>query len=382
MSIPIPSNSDKAPNKSNKREKEESLWDFMNRDISLFEAKFSTKNKLVFYGQLETLLSAGLDIRAALEMIELSFNKTKDQQVVQYLLNQVVAGDSLSESMAKSKHFTIYEQYNIQIGEESGKLTTILQDLSDFFEKSIRYQRQLTGALAYPIFVLSFSVLAVLFLLRFLVPMFSGIYGRTGQDLPYLTDLVVHLSEWIGLLLPYFIGLISMIFVTLYWQRKSIWYKKMMGWVLLHIPLFGKIIQKIYLTRLCQAMALLLQAGVTLLHTIKLVRQMIDFHPISTSLSETEKQIFQGKDLHETLANYSFYPQQTIALIKVGEESGRLYLMFDRLAKRYSEEVDQQTAIIGALIEPILIVLLGGVVAIILVAMYLPLFKMSTSMGF
>ena len=382
MSIPIPSNSDKAPNKSNKREKEESLWDFMNRDISLFEAKFSTKNKLVFYGQLETLLSAGLDIRAALEMIELSFNKTKDQQVVQYLLNQVVAGDSLSESMAKSKHFTIYEQYNIQIGEESGKLTTILQDLSDFFEKSIRYQRQLTGALAYPIFVLSFSVLAVLFLLRFLVPMFSGIYGRTGQDLPYLTDLVVHLSEWIGLLLPYFIGLISMIFVTLYWQRKSIWYKKMMGWVLLHIPLFGKIIQKIYLTRLCQAMALLLQAGVPLLHTIKLVRQMIDFHPISTSLSETEKQIFQGKDLHETLANYSFYPQQTIALIKVGEESGRLYLMFDRLAKRYSEEVDQQTAIIGALIEPILIVLLGGVVAIILVAMYLPLFKMSTSMGF
>jgi type IV pilus assembly protein PilC len=109
---------------------------------------------------------------------------------------------------------------------------------------------------------------------------------------------------------------------------------------------------------------------------------MIDFQPISISLEDTEKQVFQGKELYETLAKYPFYPQQTIALIKVGEESGRLHLMFDRLAKRYSEEVDQQTAIIGSLIEPILIVLLGGIVAIILVAMYLPLFKMSTSMDF
>jgi type IV pilus assembly protein PilC len=354
----------------------------MNRDINLLSPKFNTKKKLVLYGQLETLLSAGLDIQAALEMIELSFKKTKDQQVIQNLREYIIEGYSLSESMSKSKHFTIYEQYNIQIGEESGKLTIILKDLSDFFEKSLKYQRQLTGALAYPIFVLSFSVLAVLFLLHFLVPMFSGIYGRTGQNLPYLTELVVDLSEWVGILLPYFIGLIISTILVFYWQRKTLWYKKMMGWVLLHIPLFGKIVQKIYLTRFCQAMALLLQAGVPLLSTIKLVKQMIDFQPISISLEDTEKQVFQGKDLYETLAKYPFYPQQTIALIKVGEESGKLYLMFDRLAKRYSEEVDQQTAIIGSLIEPILIVLLGGVVAIILVAMYLPLFKMSTSMGF
>lgn len=368
--------------KKPKKVSEGSFWDFMNKDISLFSSKFNTKKKLVLYGQLETLLSAGLDIQAALEMIELSFNKTKDQQVVKNLRELVIEGHSLSESMSKSKHFTIYERYNIQIGEESGKLTIILKDLSDFFEQSLKYQRQLTGALAYPIFILSFSVLAVLFLLRFLVPMFSGIYGRTGQNLPYLTDLVVRLSEWIGVLLPYFLVLIVGTIAILYWQKKALWYKKMMGWVLLHIPLLGKIVQKIYLTRFCQAMALLLQAGVPLLSTIKLVKQMIDFQPISISLEDTEKQVFQGKELYETLAKYPFYPQQTIALIKVGEESGRLHLMFDRLAKRYSEEVDQQTAIIGSLIEPILIVLLGGIVAIILVAMYLPLFKMSTSMDF
>jgi len=380
MSIPLPTNT----NTTNAPEQQSSTswWGFMNQDIQFFEPKFGASKKLVLYSQLETLLTSGLDIQAALELIEHSFKKKKDRKKIASLRAAVVSGSSLSESMEKDGHFSIYEQYSIQIGEETGRLTAILKDLSAFFEKTLSYKRQLTGALAYPIFVLTFSMLAVLFLLRYLVPMFSGIYSRFKQELPWLTQVVVYLSELIGVLIPYLFVGFALVISFAYWQRKELWFKKTAGWIMMRIPLFGNIIQKIYLTRFCQAMALLLQSGVPLLNAIKLVRQMIDFYPISHSLEETEKKILQGAQLHDVLKNYKFYPPQALALIKVGEESGKLYLMFERLSVTYSEEVDQQTTVIGSLIEPVLILVLGCVVAVILVAMYLPLFKMSTSMGF
>jgi len=379
MSIQLPSKptSNKAAAKTGS-----GLWDFMNRDIQFFEPKFGIKKKLVLYGQLETLLSSGLDIQASLELIEQSFKKAKDQAVVRKLHDSIVAGKSFSESIEMQEHFSLYEQYSVQIGEETGRLHPILKDLSNFFEKTLGYQRQLTGALAYPIFVLTFSVFAVLFLLRYLVPMFSGIYGRFKQELPWLTQQVVHLSDAIAILMPYFLVGTLITIIGLYTQREKLWFRKGLGWVMLHIPLFGKIIQKVYLARFCQAMALLLVSGVPLLNALKLVKQMINFYPISNSLEQTEQQVFQGAALHSTLAQFSIYPTQALALIKVGEESGKLHLMFERLASQYTAEVDQQTAIIGSLIEPILIVVLGSIVAVILVAMYLPLFKMSTSMGF
>ncbi|WMX12603.1 type II secretion system F family protein [Aureispira sp. CCB-E] len=380
MSIQLPQK--KATKAVPKDSTKTSIWSFMNRDIQFFEPKFGIKKKLVLYGQLETLLGSGLDIQASLELIEQSFKKKQDQALIRGLKESIVKGKSLSESMAELGKFSIYEQYSVQIGEETGRLHLILRDLSSFFEKTLSYQRQLTGALAYPVFVLSFSVLAVLFLLRYLVPMFSGIYGRFKQELPSLTQMVVNLSGWVGVLMPYLLISVLLLIVGAYSQREKLWYRKMMGWVLSHIPLFGGIIQKVYLSRFCQAMALLLAAGVPLLNALKLVQQMINFYPVSSSLKKTEQAVFQGAQLHEVLSQFDFYPPQALALIKVGEESGKLDMMFERLARQYTEEVDQQTAVIGSLIEPVLIVFLGGIVAVILVAMYLPLFKMSTSMGF
>lgn len=380
MSIQLPQK--KAIKAVPKDSKKSSIWSFMNQDIQFFEPKFGIKKKLILYGQLETLLSSGLDIQASLELIEQSYKKKQDQALVKALKDSVVKGKSLSESMETLGKFSIYEQYSIQIGEETGRLNLILKDLSNFFEKTLSYKRQLTGALAYPIFVLSFSLLAVLFLLRYLVPMFSGIYGRFKQELPTLTKMVVSLSDWIGVLMPYLFLSFFLLIIAAYSQRQKLWFRKMISWTMLHIPLFGGIIKKVYLSRFCQAMALLLVSGVPLLNALKLVQQMINFYPISSSLAQTEKEVLQGAQLHEVLRQFRFYPPQALALIKVGEESGKLHLMFERLAAQYTEEVDQQTAVIGSLIEPVLIVFLGGIVAVILVAMYLPLFKMSTSMGF
>lgn len=380
MSLPLPQK--KSVRTATTAAPKTTIWAAMNRDIQLFEPKFGLKKKLTLYGQLETLLQSGLDLQASLELIEQSFKKKQDQALVRALKDAIVTGKSFSESMELVGKFSVYERYSIQIGEESGRLQQVLRDLHGFFEKTLRYQRQLTGALAYPIFVLTFSVLAVLFLLRYLVPMFSGIYGRFQQDLPPLTQFVVNLSNWIGTALPYILGLVLLLLLGGYSQRRQVWFQRAKGWLLLRIPLFGGIIQKVYLARFCQAMTLLLVSGVPLLNALRLVKQMIHFYPVSTTLAQAEQAVFQGTQLHDALRTFTFYPPQALALIQVGEESGKMPNMFDRLAQQYTEEVDQQTAVIGSLIEPILIVFLGGIVAVILVAMYLPLFKMSTSMGF
>jgi type IV pilus assembly protein PilC len=296
-------------------------------------------------------------------------------------MKQIVAGSSLSESMRQTTLFSEYEIFSVEIGEESGKLNEVLLNLSDFFQKTIRYRRQLTSALAYPLFVLGFSFFALWFLLRYLVPMFSGVYARFGSELPSLTRWVVSLSDGIRIYGPYFFILVAAGGFFLFTQRKQLWWRRFFASFLLRLPIFGGIIHKLFLARFCQSMSLLLGARVPLLQAVELIKQMIDFYPIEKALEQTHRNIIQGESLHKSLAAFPFFPAAFIALARVGEESGKLDIMFERLAKTYNADVDQRTQVIGSLIEPILIVFLGLIVALILVAMYLPLFKLSMNMG-
>lgn len=382
MPIELPDFQQNSNPKDSKEQESSSFWDFMNRDIQLFGGnKFSNKKKLAFYEELEVLLTAGLDIQRALELIQEGQSKKKDAALFQQIIDYIIAGSTLSEALEKTKQFSLYEIYSIQIGEESSRLKQVLKQLADFFQKSLKYRRQLVGALSYPVFVLSFSLLAVFFLLRYLVPMFSGIYGRFGNDLPTLTQYVVNLSEWIGNYAPYAFLTMIVIGLGIYSQRKRDQVRQATAWLLLKLPIFGGIIQRIYLARFCESMSLLLAAKVPLLQAVALVRKMIRFYPIERSLESTETQILQGEFLYAALQQFPFYPKRLNALIRVGEESGKLDSMFKKLAEQYNAEVDQKTAVIGNLIEPILIIVLGLVVGIVLVAMYLPLFNMSSNMG-
>ena len=147
------------------------------------------------------------------------------------------------------------------------------------------------------------------------------------------------------------------------------------------IPIFGNIFRKIYLSRFCQSMYFLLGSNVPLLKAVGLVKKMVGFYPIECSLEQAEKDILEGDSFHSSLEKSSFYPARLIALLKVGEEASSLDTMFQKLANQYNSEVEQKTATIGNLIEPVLIVGLGFLVGFILVAMYLPLFQLSVGVG-
>ncbi len=361
--------------------KNSSWWDWLNRDISLSSNAWNAKKKVTFYDAMHTLLSSGLDIQNALQLAVYNFNKPKDKNLVEQIRQTMLQGAALSEALEKTGYFSVYEVFSVKIGEESGKLLEVLEQLSSFFNKSLRYQRQLTSALAYPVFVLGFSGLAVFFLLRYLVPMFSGIYGRFGQELPALTRTIVYLSELMGLYTPLAMACLLGLIGTIYWQRKQLWWRKTSAWLLLHIPVIGKIVHNVYLARFCESMFLLLSARVPLLQAVQLVSQMMQFYPVEQALVASEKQILQGTSLQDALSQHAFFPPTMLALIRVGEESGKLDFMFKRLSENLHNDIDHQTALLGSLLEPILIIFLGVLVAVVLVAMYLPLFQMGTSFG-
>jgi len=350
----------------------------LTKEIHLFGNGVGAKMKASFYSDLNMLLLAGLDIQKALELIESNQKKKPQKEFIQKIGQRIIEGESLSQALNHSGKVSEYEIYSLEIGEETGRLNDVLGELSGFYEKTLKYRRQLFGALSYPLFVVGFAFLVVFFMLKYLVPLFSDIYNRFGGDLPMLTQKIIFLSDWLGANSIYlFLGFIGII-GFFYLQKGKLWFRKSSAFVLLRMPIFGSIIKNVYLSRFCQSMYFLLNSKVPLLRAVQLVQKMIRIYPIENSLEQTKEDVLQGKLLYESLGAFAFYPKQVIAMLQVGEEAGNLDLIFKKLADQYSEEVEQKTAVLGSLIEPVLIVGLGAIVGVILIAMYLPLFQMSS----
>lgn len=365
--------------KTSKRDNSFSSW--MNKDIQLFGNGLGLKQKETFYSELYILLSAGLDIKKALNIISDNKKKKKEKALSNNIEEIIINGASLSEAMYQTGKFSDYEIYSIQIGEESGQLIPVLKELNLFYTRSSKYKQQLITALAYPCFVIGFSFLVVFFLLKYLVPLFSDIYKKFDGTLPPITQKIIDLSDWLGSNGGMLFFILLVLSLVLYQQRNKVWLRKVASTFVMRLPVFGSIIQKIYLGRFAQSMFLLLNAKVPLLKATGLVRKMVGFYPIENSLDQTQEDILQGSLLHASLRKSSFFSSQFIAMIQVGEEASNLDQMFAKLSGQYSEEVEQQTALISSLIEPILIISLGIIVGIILIAMYMPLFQMSVGVG-
>jgi type IV pilus assembly protein PilC len=366
---------------SSKKSDKPDYFDFLNKDIKIFSSAFSDKKKERFYSELCILFSAGVDIRSALELIEEEQTKEKDKLMFSKIKESVTSGASLSCAIQSTGLFSAYEFYSLQIGEESGRLPQVLQDLSMFFAKKIKQKRQLTSALSYPAVVFVSAFGAIFFMMKFVVPMFADVFKRFKGELPYFTKLIIKLSDGFSNYSMYLILFCLVLFVFMYTQRKMLWFRKLVSSIILHTPIMNKLISKIYLARFCQSMNLLISAKTPLITAIDLVKKMVGFYPIEVSLQIVQDDILKGVPLNQSMSKFKIYNKRMISLIKVAEEVNQLDSMFEKLAKQYSDEVEHQTSILGSLIEPVMIIFLGLLVTIILIAMYLPLFQMSTTVG-
>jgi type II secretory pathway component PulF len=354
---------------------------FLKKEIVLFKKAFSNRVKEDFYTELSVLLKAGISLKDGLDLIQNSQKKPQNQAVLIAISKDIVSGKSLSEALKAQKQFTDYEYYSIKIGEESGTLFQVTEQLGSFFARKNEQRSNLISALTYPVIILSTAVLVVAFMLRFVVPMFQDIFKQQHVELPPITKFIISLSDFVGsygwLIL---LGLITIIVSKSFLNKKK-GFKKLKDTLILKLPFIGNFVKLIYLSQFTQAVSLLTTSKVPVLRSIQLVKQMIDFYPLQSALEMVEKEILKGQSLSDSLSQHTLFDDKMIALIKVAEETNQTEFIFDRLNMQYNNQLQQQSKMLSTIMEPFIILIVGILVGVILIAMYLPMFKLSSVMG-
>ncbi|MBW4890134.1 type II secretion system F family protein [Mucilaginibacter sp. HMF5004] len=378
-SIDISRYEKKKTSKKIEKSSKSSLGELLNKDISFGSTELPDKKKEYLYLELSSLLKAGIDLKSSFELITADQQKEKDKELFAGIQKAVLAGSTFSQALKDTQKFSLYEVYSLQIGEETGKLIEVLSDLAKYYQSKIKQRRKIVGALTYPIIVLSTSLGAVFFMLKFVVPMFGDVFKRFGGKLPWITEKIIGISQ--ALQDNFVIGLLLILSVAvfIFSSRKTEQFRKIFSLSVLKIPVIGNLVQKIYLARFCNSMRLLINAKLPLLRAIALIRQMIRYYPIDSSLATIESDIMNGKSLHQSLQQFSVYPAKMVQLVKVGEETNQLDYFFGIISEQYVEEVEYKTTTLSSAMEPLIIIFLGLIVGVILVSMYLPLFQMSNS---
>ena len=353
----------------------------LKKEITFLSKPFSNKKKEAFYTELSVLLTAGISLKDALSLITDEFKNKKDNALFENIIQEIVTGSNFSSAVNTHKDFTEYEYYSLKIGEETGTLQKVTQELGLFFGRRNEQKRNIINALTYPIVVLTTALLAVLFMLKFVVPMFADIFKQNNVELPWITKVIMSLSDGFQ---KYFVVFLLLIILLLIFKKmiaKKEWYQRFSSNIILKIPFVGELVRKMYLAQFTQATALLTSAKVPILNSVQLTSRMVPFYPLKKGLFKVEKEILAGKSLSESLKSHKIFDSKMISLIKVADETNQNEFIFKRLTTQYNEEIQHKSKMLSTIIEPLIIIILGAIVAVILIAMYLPMFQLSTVIG-
>ena len=352
---------------------------FLNKEVSFFSKKFSNEKKEEFYSEVGMLLSSGLDIRTIFHLMAKEKEKDKHSNFYKTIYDDLVNGFNLSEALNRTGYISPHEYYSLKIGEETGQLNAVLADLNEYFNRRIKQKRQLVSTFSYPVMVVITALVVVTFMLNYIVPMFEDVFKRFNGQLPAITRWILSVSKvfkaYIGWVLLLLVGLTAFLWSV----RKSDSFRRITSSFLLKIPLLGVLLNKIYLSRYCQTMSLMASARIPLITALELMEKIIGFYPFEKAMLTLRDDLMNGKTLNESMGQFRFFDMKLISLTKVGEEVNKLAEIYSKLSKQYAEEVQHKIGILNSLMEPLLIIIVGLMVAVILIAMYMPMFQMSNS---
>ncbi|BDW93383.1 general secretion pathway protein GspF [Flagellimonas marinaquae] len=354
---------------------------WLKKEITLFGSFFNSKKKEGFYSELAILLKAGLQLREALELLSGNQKKEKLQFFYANMVEELDGGLSFSEVLKRRREFTEYEYYSVEIGEESGNLGTILQELATFFAQKNEQRRNLISALTYPLIILGTAILVVVFMLRMVVPMFEDIFKQNNVELPTITQYIIGISNVIekyGFAILLCIGVLILLRKPL--MQKEV-FKREWDYLMLKIPFLGNFIRLVYLAQFTQAVALLTTSKVPMLNSVQMAKKMLAFFPLQDALDTMEQRILKGTSLHESLVGNLVFDHKMVSLVKVAEETNQTEYIFRKLNQQYVMEVQLKSKMLSTIMEPLIIVVIGIFVGVILVSMYLPMFKLSSVLG-
>jgi type IV pilus assembly protein PilC len=321
-----------------------------------------------------------MDLKSSLEIIINESEKKKDIELHQKILENIIAGDTLSDAIRNTGEFTPFEYFNIKIGEETGKLEAVLDLLNKYFSRVLDTRQKIRGALTYPILIVIVSVLAVFIMMKFVVPTFADVYNRLGHDLPAITNFVLKVSQNLGKYFLIVIILGGVLFILGRYIKKSTKYLVKFQQILLKIPLWGAYLKHIHIEKFFHSLSILLQSKINLVQSFEILAEMTNFLPLKDAIISVQNDLISGNLLSESLKKYkNLFDSRKISLIKVGEEVNKLDFAIKKIEAQLEEKTDNIARNFTSSLEPALIIFVGFIVGVILIAMYMPIFKLSSS---
>jgi len=339
--------------------------------------KVRLKELAVYSRQLSVLIDAELPLIQSLTILAEQQKNKYFKKVINTIKDDVEAGSTLHQ--AKRKHPKVFDDLYCNLvgsGEQSGSLDVMLRRLAEYIEKTVKLRSQVRQAMIYPVAIIIFAVIVAIFLLWKVIPVFASIFIELGADLPLLTAVVVKMSNFVQSYIIFIVlGIIAFVLLFRYY-RKTPQGRWTVDRLLLKLPLFGKLLNKVAISRLTRTMATLISGGVPMLESLKITSSTAGNVLIEKQIMEARRLVSEGKTLHDAFKEAGNFPLMLTQMVNVGEATGTLDEMLTKLANFYDDEVETSVAALLSIMEPVLLICVGGLVGSLVISMYLPIFSL------
>ena len=347
-------------------------------NVAFLQPKIKEGDVIIFARQFSTMIDAGLPIIQCLDILYSQQDNVTFKKMLKEIKESVEGGATLAEALKKfPKQFDDLFVNMIAAGEAGGILDAILRRLAAYMEKAAKLKAQVKGAMTYPIVTLIIAVVVLAVILVFVIPVFQEMFADFGGELPAPTQFVVALSDMVKSKIVYII--IAIILFTIAFKKFHSTEKgrDVVDDVLLKIPVFGELLRKVAVAKFTRTMGTMLASGVAILEALDIVAKTAGNRTVEKAIYNVRSGIAEGRTMADPLSESGVFPPMVCQMIGVGESTGALDAMLEKIADFYDEEVDQAVENLTALIEPFMLVFLGVTIGGLVVAMYLPIFKMA-----
>ena len=351
-------------------------------ETKTIKVKVSTKDLVVFTRQFATMIDAGLPLVQCLDILSSQQENKGFKAVLTQVKGDVESGSTFADAL--KKHPKVFDNLYVNLvaaGEVGGILDTILNRLAAYIEKAMKLKSQVKGAMVYPISIISIAAVVIVGLLVFVIPIFASMFADFGQALPMPTQIVINMSDflkawwWLIGISAYgaFFG-----FKKYYATKGG---QKVVDELVLKLPVFGDLLRKVAVAKFTRTLGTMITSGVPIMDGLEIVAKTAGNKTIETAIMKTRESISAGKTISEPLAQSGVFPSMVCQMISVGEATGALDNMLNKIADFYDDEVDSAVDAMTALMEPALMAFLGVAVGGLVIAMYLPIFKLAGAAG-
>ncbi len=353
------------------------------KPLALFSArqkKITTKDIAIFSRQLATMLSSGVPLVQAFEIVGRGHENPSMQDLLLKIKSDIEGGIPLAEALGRHPlYFDALFCNLVQAGEQAGVLETLLHKIAEYKEKTESIKAKIKKALTYPAAVIVVAVVVTAILLIFVVPQFEELFKGFGADLPAFTRMVVDLSKFVQEWWYVVLGLtIAVVYVLIQLKKRSEKFNQMIDRMALRVPVVGEIIHKAAIARFARTLATMSTAGVPLVEALESVSGATGNFVYANAVLQMREDVSSGSQLQQCMRQTALFPNMVVQMVAIGEEAGSLDNMLAKVADFYEEEVDNAVDSLSSLIEPMIMAILGVVVGGLVIAMYLPIFKLGS----